>query len=112
MMRLKGKIIDDMRFIRKEKSDSRRNARWLCECIFCYKRKIMATPNIKNRVGTHCSVCSNKRGAVLKDDEQGVIYAYKQGVSIKLIAYNISISPQTIYKILHRNDVQLRRNND
>lgn len=106
---LLGQIIDDMRFTQKMKSDNRRNTRWKCECIYCEAEKVINMANIRDRVGTHCTICSNKKGSITKQEEADIVTAYLDTLPVKEIAYLYSVSLRTLYNVLHRNNIKLTR---
>jgi len=111
MKAISGKIFDDMRVISYHHKDKTK-AWWAVECIFCHKRKIMARPKILEGVGTHCVLCTNKKGNVLKAEEIEITDEYNSGIAVKIIAYNHSLSLRSVYNILHRTKTNLRRKKD
>ena len=104
-----GNIVDDMRMLSHVKTDSRGNACWEVECIYCFKKKVMSRPNIKAHNGTTCVYCTNRPCHIHPEEEDKLVAEYESGKSIKTIVYDNSINTRTLYNVLKRKKIELRR---
>ena len=106
---LRGTIIDDYRFIYRNGSDKQHNAVWRAECIYCHKQRDYSTKRIRDNKHLTCTDCNDTRGRFMPHEEKEIVDAYLTGEPVKAISYRLSVSIRSLYNMLHRNGVELRR---
>jgi len=112
MKKILGQIFDDMRVRGYHHKDPAGKTWYTCECIYCNKQKVVARPKILERIGTTCGICTNRKGNILREDEDKILDDYVAGMPVKVLAHEHSVSLRSVYNVLKRRATTLRRKRD
>ena len=105
-----GQIYEEYIVLHTVKSDSR-GTRWLCECIFCHKTKVIRRSSLTDLHGTTCNFCTNKRKIISKEGIKLINSMYDYKIPVKVIASTMEISLQSVYKHI-KEPKRIYRKND
>ena len=111
MKKIVGQIFDDMRVLKYHHKDETKSW-YTCECIYCFKQKVIPRPKILARIGTTCGICTNRKGNILREDEDKILNDYVAGIPVKILAHTHSVSLRSVYNVLKRRATTLRRKRD